>query len=439
MNPIIILIAVCISFLMLVITAIWPTVGLLGYMGIYFFKIYLRVFIPALMGFWGYILDTGLLLIALIGFTSYSLRVPVQSRKFVPHCVWLIFIFLIGWTWFRYPVSRVPELAWSKSLIFSIFCLLTMVLGIVWGRSEYETGKIVKSLVLMGIVSFFGVVLFGRAHGEAMGARLTVGYANPLVPADFASYFLLVAVVYWISRRTFVYTVLAAACLPAAVGTIVLTGTRGPFVVLPLLVIIIFYFYRREVNFKLIVYLSLLAIVVCAAIIAMSEMEIVQRRFDVHGIREGFDLRVWMSQSTIESWLHSPFLGRGPGDTHYQFNYEFPHPHNILLELLNELGLIGFIPFSILIYLGMRAFKYLSTDYFDGTVVKDHSVIIFICFFYSLVMSFKTNTYAGSNMFYFFLGALISQAEYLRQLSSPYVLEQEPVLYDHTMQTEVLR
>lgn len=420
MEQNLILIAIFVGFVFLLLCSIWPTIGLMAFLGMYLFKIYLRVLIPALIGFWGYLLDVGLLLAALIGFSLYSLRVSGERRKLVPYYVWIIFIFLFLWTWFRYPASRDPDLAWIKSLVFSIFSLLTIVLGIVWGRSELGTGKIVKSLVLMGVISFFGVVIFGRAYSgsESESARITIGgAASPLAPADFAAYLFLVAVIYWVAKQNFLYTFLAAVCLPASVVTILLTGTRGPLVAVPVLLLLIFYFYRRQVNFRLGVYLSILVFVVYLAIVAVGEMRVVQARFGTEGLTAGFEARILMIRFTLKGWLENPFFGMGPGDTRYQFGFEFPHPHNVLLEVLNELGIVGFIPFAVLGYLGLRTFKYLRAEFFDGTTAKIHSVIIFICFFYNLVLSFKTGSYAGGNMSYFFLGALISQGEYLRQLT----------------------
>jgi O-antigen ligase len=149
----------------------------------------------------------------------------------------------------------------------------------------------------------------------------------------------------------------------------------------------------------------------------------IAERFGLEGIQTGIMVRVEMIKVSLSGWASSPILGTGPGDFAVQMTgyTMMRYPHNLILEVLNELGLIGLIPYLVLLYYGFRSIKLLSRPELDGGIFKMYAVIIFAVFIYHFVASFKTGSYAGSNIFYLSLGATISMTtlgsyEYMRLL-----------------------
>ena len=62
-----IVIAVLVVILFISSAIVWPTIGLMGYIGIILVKIQMRIYFPWLFGFWGYIFDMGIVCIAIVG------------------------------------------------------------------------------------------------------------------------------------------------------------------------------------------------------------------------------------------------------------------------------------------------------------------------------------------------------------------------------------
>ena len=82
---------------------------------------------------------------------------------------------------------------------------------------------------------------------------------------------------------------------------------------------------------------------------------------------------------------------------------------------LNELGIVGFIFYMALVVYTLRAFKAALSYKSHGLVPKDLLVINIAGLLYHILFGFKTSTYAGSFMLYFFMGASLSLTQFSRQ------------------------
>ncbi len=414
-NEIYILIAIFLYFVVFAITIKWPIFGLMSFMSITMVKSTSRYILP-LEGFVGYSFDLGMVLLALVGVISLIYKTPEFKRKYVPVIVWFCIGFLIFWTWIKLPTSKDVSYGLIKALIFTIFDMAVILLGILYMRSFNEFKSVSKSLIILGIFAICGILLFGRGHQEWEGARVTIGLANPLAPADFASYILIFFICRWVSQRTLLNLSLLLTTAIFSLITIFLTGTRGPLLILPIVFIMISYAYRRTINFKLVVGLMLLAGAIYFAGNQIRSATVVEKQFSTIDIKESFNDRVFLSRAAFMEWLESPILGTGTGSSIYDIRSTggLKYPHNMLLEVLNEFGLIGFLPFVILLYCAFIGWRYCIKTEFENTSIKAEYVLVFSCFIYHFILSFKTGSYAGSQMFYFFLGASISMSEYLK-------------------------
>jgi O-antigen ligase len=354
----------------------------------------------------------GLVLIALFAIVKNNFTKEVIKGKLAPYGVWVCLIILAFWVWIRLPATRDPEIGRIKVLIFSIFDTTIILLGVLFGRTKSGLRYIGRALIIIGIIAIIGVLIFGRHWQESEGGRITFGYANPLAPADLAGLLVISSIGYWLAKRTVRSAVFAAIVVLLSVYTILITGTRGPLFILPLVVVVMAYFYRRRINFQMVIAIALLAMVAVGTFHYFISRSTMPERFGISQIEGGILVRVYMVKTSLAGWKTAPFLGTGPGDFAAQMAgvQLIRYPHNVLIEVLNELGLIGLALYLLLLYYGFRGMKMLSLPEFEYTEYKMCSVIVFACLLYEFILSFKTGSYAGSNMLYFFWGASIGAA-----------------------------
>jgi O-antigen ligase len=423
MNKILLL-GIIVVILFVVAAIVWPTVGLLGYMCVSLMKTQMRVYVPWLFGFWGYILDMGTVCVAILGIWWTYIRERKVGEIFVPRGIWVCLIVLIFWIWIRLPATRDPDTGLIKTLVFSIFDTATIILGLLYGRTHAGLRRMVRALILVGIIAVIGIFVFGKPEEGWEGGRITFGSANPLAPADFASYMAIALTGLWLAKRTFKSAVVMFVAAIFVTGTILMTGTRGPFLMLGLALLVMAYSYRRQINFRAVIAVVLflgLTIFAFRYYLSVSSGGI-SSRFGLALIQKGIADRVWMTKVSLSGWAGAPILGTGPGDFGAQMvgiKLE-RYPHNVILEVANELGLIGLIPYLVLLYYGFRSIKLLSRPELDGGIFKMYAVIISGVFIYHFG-SFKMGSYAGSNIFYLSWGATMGMAslgsrEYMRLL-----------------------
>jgi len=399
------------------LTSIWPTFGLIAFMTISISKDLFAHYIPFLHGFVGYFYDVGFALAALIGVLIIIRRTHTENRKLVPSYVLFSMIFLAIWVWLRLPASREFHYGMSKALIFSIFDMLSIILGILFCRTNNEAKIVINSIIIVGIGVIVGLILFGRPD-EAEETRITLGYTNVLNPADFAVYIIITPVCLWFSRKKAIFTKLTILIVPLALVSIILTGSRGPLVAIPIIILILCFIYRKTVKLKMPIYMLLTLFCTLIIIFFAGYKAPIQSRMSERAIKRGIDLRLILISTSIKGWLNSPIIGCGTGDFPVQIDPILPgykYPHNLILEIANEFGIVGLIPFLFLLFGAFRAMKYFPIAFEHDEDSKHLFAPIFACFFYHFLMSFKTDSYAGSQMFYFFLGAVISYTELIKQ------------------------
>lgn len=405
------------AFLAIVFTCLkWPTFWLVAFMSIYLVKPILVLHFPFLHGLWGYFYDVGVVALALIGIALNNRRYRSASNHHLPLYIWFCIFFLAVWVWFRLPDSRNMQYGAIKALIFSIFNVLVILLGIVCGKTIQGAKIVTRALVVLGLCSGLALLALGRPAQEWEGARMTFGETNPLAPADFAAYAVIILINYWAAKRNLISLAYTLIITPLALIIILLTGARGALFALPFVLVVPFVAFRRPFDFKVPIFLFTLILLLCLAFSQIAGNMIVEQRLNKDSVESGLNIRVLLSIIVFTAWLEAPLLGNGTGDTSVQIDAKFgaiSYPHNVLLEIANELGLIGLAPFLVLILFAINGARYLFREMRENNQ-KWYVVSLFTCFFYQFLLSFKTGSYAGSNMFYFFLGITIALTQSLR-------------------------
>lgn len=152
--------------------------------------------------------------------------------------------------------------------------------------------------------------------------------------------------------------------------SMVLIGSRGP-VLSFILSAAVFFMIKNRKNIKLLAGGGLSAVVLATLVIQISDVSVSSHvaSFLTHGKSENIehvdkaDDRTGVYPGTIDIVLDNPITGVGLGNWHIVYykqqgmynDGEYKYPHNFMLEIASELGLIGLILFLIL----FKPYKYM--------------------------------------------------------------------------------
>lgn len=172
------------------------------------------------------------------------------------------------------------------------------------------------------------------------------------------------------------------ACLLIVLLALLLTGKRGPLLFAVGSVVVVMYFYKSDKpNGRILKILAVVAIGVAAALIASiwvpQILNVVQRFIDQSEDGDVSAGRGPLFALAIQLFKEKPLLGWGWGSYpyiyyehlgKYEYSFQQRHAHNIYLQLLSEVGIIGFTAFCIFfIWQVYKALK-LYRDYRKGII-----------------------------------------------------------------------
>jgi O-antigen ligase len=289
----------------------------------------------------------------------------------------------------------------SKKLILMIFAQFGSIVMICFAfhrdREKFARYFYVSS---MGMITILLIYFFMNhdvitRYSTRVVERFTTENINPI---GLARSFAIGAVVLMVWGR-FPYWIKAGLCLPFLVG-IYLTGSRGPM--LSALIIIVCHYFWSQTNFKFVavrLFLSciLLGIALWAANVYFQDpIDKYLSRGNSQGMYKGSG-RYAAFIETRKEFLSAPFLGVGLGKfgksgsniisaerksyrSYGDINRSYPH--NILYEVLAELGIVGAILFVMLLKPGTWMFDFSNKFIF----------LFLLCFLFALTSGdFFTN------------------------------------------------
>lgn len=187
--------------------------------------------------------------------------------------------------------------------------------------------------------------------------------------------------------------------------TICLAGHRGAIFGLILVFLFIAIAYRKAHGIWSIASGLILALILGFVVNYFFTTAAQAGRFSGENITNAFLVRVYMVKDTLSEWGKSPIFGTGTGDMSFQLTGmvgEKGYPHNIYLEILNELGIIGFVFYMCLFAHSLKVFKAAISYRLDNIIPREFLVVVTSGLLYHLLFGFKTSSFAGSFMLYFF-------------------------------------
>lgn len=317
--------------------------------------------------------------------------------------------------------SPVPDVSLTYYLGATPYLILFVIVApliIVATKDMYE---MLEALVIIGgvvavLLLFFtawegrGVVLAGN-EGEEWST------ANPLAASEMAGYMGLAAAFLPVPQKYQRWDAARWLLVLLAIALAIKTGSRGQTVFL-LVALGVFYVLRTRFSVKGLI--SVLIPAVLVAFIFQYAIDLYWADSDRWGgemVEYALEQRESMATQLFVAWWHGgafTFLF-GLGNT-ASFDPDIAgfYPHVVPLEILAEEGLIGFLIFSIIVYLVVRSFLRIM-----DLKSQKHSEIALLLgslFLYALLLSFKQGSLVGAPSLFLF-AALIGKWSLISKMS----------------------
>ena len=282
---------------------------------------------------------------------------------------------------------RIPD--WSKSIfgIYTLFCIILLFSGFYTPSPNYGWQKIMRfivfnttmfitpfiiiknirdskrtlfwfrNLLIVIVVTMMGYILYFLAisSGISLLLRVSILGANPITVGSFLAIGAGMIVIL-ISRSAFKYWTLYIPILGILIIAIIATGSRGPLFSFLLGVLLFGIFFEKKNQKQLLLFFLFSVIFLVIALLVLPENltgrylnyttgELVIQREGVKRLSTiAMRLQYW--ELSISEWLRSiktVLIGVGSGGFSSFYilrDYKF-YPHNMFVEVLLELGVIG--------------------------------------------------------------------------------------------------
>lgn len=222
---------------------------------------------------------------------------------------------------------------------------------------------------------------------------------NPIWFGRWAGVLFLLGFIFLPSRFSGMYRLLFFAFLLGLAFLLFLSGSRGPVFALGLTLFISFIIKKR---LKPVLTLLLVVLGVFLIIVPALPSPILQRLLSLSD--PTIDARFFVLSEGFSFSLKNPFLGWGTGS----FSVLSPisnmfWPHNIILEILFELGIMGLMPFlGFITYSFLKGLRKIKDDFFN---------FAFLVFIFAFINSLVSGDLASNSPLFVF-GSLLSVAKH---------------------------
>jgi hypothetical protein len=232
------------------------------------------------------------------------------------------------------------------------------------------------------------------------GSRFSIFLENPIWTARYISYSVIGMTFSIIISKSILKRAILFFLIMIQIYFVLLTASRGPLLSLLIGLFTLFLSYAR--NYKKIILAILIIIILLMLLINLSPQKVRDRLFskNTEGQSTSF-IRFMLNILAIQIFLKNVLFGVGFGGFS-SYTQVFKYPHNMLTEILCELGLIIFLLF---IYIFLYQIKILRS-------LKFSDYRIYYPFIVALLSTTFVNTFfsghIGSNNFFWITLGLIS-------------------------------
>lgn len=363
---------------------------------------------------------TNYLAAGMIAFSIFLLYLLGTPHRFLGGpAFWLVFALfaysLISVLWAAAPDQMMA--VWSVNFQYLIVFLLGAPLLV---QHPDDVEEPVRAFLLLGVPFVFCLNFLLEwgyrgfiVNGEVM--RL------PLALAQFGGHLMIVGALYRPGPQFF-WTILRIAAFILGALLIIKTGARGQFISAILCTAALFAIGRSNLSFSKLLISSLIAgiLVAIAYVAAISYMqsdpvlEATANRWSLDRLTEdygGQSERVLRIEAMMEAWSESPgtmLIGLG-NSASYDADITgcaLPiacYPHNLLVEILTEEGIVGAVIFAMLIiYILVMAIRTVNDPAIDSDQKQMLKILLAFAAF-EMILSLKQGSLLGNWRFFLFV------------------------------------
>ena len=349
------------------------------------------------------------LIFTLASFKRY-IEIPNVVRVFIVFfsILFVSILFDINANNFKtYYVSGTAVLYYMFSNVFLIF------FGVIYFRLNQNQLNKAKVAVLFSsfLFSLLSIYSYGKYFGNV--GRLTKAIGEPLISPLILSYgaALTIGIIFFelflksnsIKRNLYLIVILIVSFIPFLLG-----ASRGSVVALVFPILFIFMF-RKGVASKIRTLIFMIFLVAATISLSVEFGSNIIDRFlsqEGSGISIDVDSRTFRWKQAMEQFMNHPFLG----DSIVLEGYE-NYPHNIVIEVLQITGLIGFFPFLFLLYKGLSASVFIIRK-------LPQNIWIVVFFLQSLMQNMFSGSIITAIWFWFSLALVMSTKIWSLKLNS---------------------
>lgn len=305
--------------------------------------------------------------------------------------------------------------AHDKAIRFLLTTLPAFVIPLLIFRSKHSLEKIIKSIyfisIVLGLIGFIVVLKGGQTENGfvELGGDNYISVARVLGMGGVISFTYMV----YSSKIKLAFThfiILAIIGFP-----LISTGGRMPFIafVLSSLLMLVLYikFSKREISFKsvrkFLMIISLLSIgiwLIFRNSIYATSFKRITVLFTEQDGGSSARIREILYSAAYKMFGENPFFGGGLGSfgIYYTDTDQRLYPHNIFLEVLGELGLVGCFALIILMAIGFSiGYKFIKKEEADHITLS-----IFLVTLYLFVNANVSGDLNDNRIFFAMLGVL---------------------------------
>lgn len=272
----------------------------------------------------------------------------------------------------------------------------------------YQTFRIIEPLYLHVTEGYWGSMA-AMANWEYMN-RLA-GAPYDVVNPNGLAYIILTILpfIFYLYRVNWFWKIFTLTVLPLSLYSLMLTGSRSGFIGLIILVIFTFYYSKH----KLIFVVVLLGI----TIVLFGKMDDSQKDRYLSIVdsnaknAETSEGRFTGLLNNLNVGFRKPFVGHGLG-TSLEANANFGHSaqpaHNIFIEVFQEVGFVGFIPFiGFMVAILKSTYRKLPSENIDGNNMLIH-IKTALKALSTVTIIFGFASYGLSSYEWYFMGGCIA-------------------------------
>lgn len=369
------------------------------------------------------------LLLLLFNFDLYrfsrSITVPVRIATNILIGIWfirnyklirvrwqlLVFLLFISIYLFRIIIdfNNGRSLYTTYDILLYHLFLFSVIPFIFFSSLNLRTIKykvIVNSFFTSGLIfSLICILVYGRFFGRV--SRLGTGkdtadaVINPLTLSYCAALIIVGTIFYLLHNKSSKFIkIISIVSIILALVPLYLGASRGSVfaIIIPFLIM---FFSETRISFQTKVKRSLYLIIFVALLVYLDRLSgsglldrVLSTQSDIEqGNSEAIRLTIW--KTAWNQFMNNPFFG-----DKLQVGNQYYYAHNILIEVLQSLGIIGFVPFIILIINSMKI---------TLNIFKNHKRYIWISviFIQAFVQHLFSGNLATAIWFWVSMGILI--------------------------------